>query len=361
MLTSPRVARLRPVAPLLSLVALCSVAACGSGDDPVGPVAALPVTAAQLDALAEKLEPIAAQPVFDGFLGMRFGRGLPFDGQVFFPLGVARVIASVAPAPAEVAPQVLPRVPSIPDTLRGRTLVRDSMSLGWTIDRMADGTPRPGAPTDGLRFVLSSYFTPGPSSSTRVGTMDVTQVGTGTGARFTTDVRDLQGGQALHYSATLSGTTSAGWVSHGSTRIDQVATLGGGGRRMRWTSPGIPLEAERTESSGGSSLSMVYTLPIDGVQLRLVSTMTFTTFESMRTTYTVHLGDAPFARRVDVLDMTQTQGAWRHVAEDRLLTAAEEAQVRAFLRVLIAIPDAEAAWEEAMSDLITLQFPFPPF
>ena len=362
MLTSPRFARLRPVAPLLSLVALCTVAACGDDDVPVGPVAALSVTASQLDALAEKLEPIAEQPVFDGFLMMRFGRGLPFDSEVFFPLGGAAERASVTAAPTDVASQFVPRLPSIPDTLRGRTLVRDSMSLGWTIDRLADGTPRPGAPADGLRFVLSSYFTPGPSSSSRVGTMDMTQQGTGTGTRFTTDVRDVQGAHVLHYSASLSGTTSAGWVSHGSTRVDQLITFtGGGNRRVRWTSAGIPFEAERIESRGTGSTSIVHVLPIAGARLRLVSTMAFTSMESTRTTYTVYLGDAPFARRVDVLDMTQAEGAWRHVGEDRPLTEGEQAQVRAFLRVLIAIPDAEAAWQEGLMDLMTILYPSPPF
>jgi hypothetical protein len=249
-------------------------------------------------------------------------------------------------------------VPSIPDSLRGRTLVRDSLTLGWTIDRLTDGTPRPGAPADGLRFVLSNYFTPGPSSSARVGTMDLTQQGTGIGARFTVDVRDLQGAQMLHYFAPLSGVAHTGWISFGSTRIDQTGAGSVGSSRTRWTSTGVPLDAERTESIGSSTLSIVHALPIDGVRLRLVSTMSFSDLQESRTTYTVHAGAAPFARRVDgLLD----EGEWRHVGENRPLTASEQAQVRAFLRVLIAIPDAEAAWQEGVTDLIELQFPFMPF
>jgi hypothetical protein len=353
--TSPRPARLRPVAlpSLLPLAALCAAAACGGGDDPVGPAAVLPVAASRLDAVAEKLEPVMAQPVLDAFLVMRFGRGLPFDGQVFFPLRSASVVSSET----RIAPQLVPRIPSIPDTLRGRTLVRDSMTFDWKIDRLADGTPRPGAPAGGLRFVLSNYYTPGPSSTTRVGTMDLTQQGTGTAARFTVDVRDLQGMQVLHYSAPLAGTAGTGWVSREATRIDQTGsnTRGAG---MRWTSASIPLEAERAESFGGSALSIVHVLPIDGVRLRLVSTMTFTDLETSRTTYTVFAGEAPFARRVD---QVLTEGTWQHVGEGRPLTEDEQAQVRAFLRVLIAIPDAEAAWQEAVSDLIELQFPMPTF
>lgn len=358
MLTSPRTPRRRPVVPLLALAALSTLAACGGGDDPVGPVAELPVTAARLDALAETLEPIAHQPAFDGFLMMRFGRGLPFDSDVFFPLGDRAPTTGEPPQPRGVAPQFVPRVPSIPDTLRGRTLVRDSMSLGWRVDRLADGTPRPGAPADGIRFVLSSYFVPGPESSSRVGAMDLTQQGTGTSARFTANVRDLQGAHVLHYSSTLAGVVGAGWVSFGATRIDQVTSRSGRTARTRWTSAGIPLEAERTESSSGGTFSIVHTLPIEGARLRLVSEMSFIDMQTTRTAYTVYAGDAPFARRVDSM---MREGDWRHVAEDRPLTEGERAQVRAFLRVLIAIPDAEMAWRESISDLLTLQFPFPPF
>lgn len=354
MLTSPRFPRRRPVAPPLALVALLAAAACGDGSDPVGPVATLPVSAAQLDALAERLEPIVRQPVFDGFLMMRFGRGLPFDGEVFFPFGGG---ASLVAAPTGIAPQFVPRVPSIPDTLRGRTLVRDSMSLGWTVDRLADGTPRPGAPTDGLRFVLSRYFVPGSASSARVGAMDLTEQGTGTSARFTADVRDLQGTHVLHYASRLDGASGAGWVSHGATRVDQVTSSSGRSSRTRWTSASIPFEAERTESAG-DAFTIVHLLPIEGVRLRLVSTMTFVNMESTRTTYTVYAGDAAFARRIDPM---LSEGEWRHVGEERPLTEGELAQVRAFLRVLIAIPDAEAAWWEGLSDLMTLQFPIPPF
>ena len=354
MLTSPRPPRRRPVAPLLALAALSALAACG-GDDPVGPVAALPVTAARLDALAETLEPVARQPAFDGFLMMRFGRGLPFDGEVFFPLGDRASTGTGAP-PRDVAAQLVPRVPSIPDTLRGRTLVRDSMSLGWTIDRLADGTPRPGGPADGIRFVLSSYFVPGPESSARVGVMDLRQEGTGTSARFTADVRSLQGTHVLHYSSTLAGIAATGWVSRGATRIDQVTTRSGAVTRTRWTSASVPLEAERTESSSAGTYSIVHTLPVEGTRLRLVSTLSVIDLQSTRTVYTVHVGDAPFARRVDTM---MDEGEWRHVAEDRPLTEGERAQVRAFLRVLSAIPDAEAAWREGISDLMMLQFPVP--
>lgn len=57
---------------------------------------------------------------------------------------------------ADVSGQLVPRfLPPIPDTLRGRTLVRDSISFVYAVDRMPDGTSPPGAPADGLRFVLS--------------------------------------------------------------------------------------------------------------------------------------------------------------------------------------------------------------
>lgn len=362
MLTPPRSARRRPVA-LASLALLCALAACGDGDDPVGPVAALPVSAAQLDALAEKLEPMSRQPVFDAFLMMRFKRGLPFDGEVFFPLGsvwaTSPAASSVAAAPARVSPQLVPRLPAIPDTLRGRTLVRDSMSFVWTIDRLPDGTPRPGAPPDGLRFVLSQDFAPGPASTRRVGAMDVTQQGTGRSARFTTEVRNTDGVHVLHFAAPLSGYQGSGWVSHGATRVDQAASVTSRGHhRVRWTSATIPLQAERTDALDGNALLNVYVLPFEGAQLRLVSAMSFAADETERRTYTVYLGEAPFARRADSMML---EGTWRHVGENRPLSDGELAQVQAFLRVLAAIPDAEAAWDEAMSDLIGLQFPLPPF
>jgi hypothetical protein len=355
MLPSLRRSSLRTVA-LLAIV-LPSAAACG-GDEPVGPVATLPVAAAQLDALAATLEPITEQAVFDGFLLMRFGRGLPFDAEVFFPHGSRMATSPRASGLANgVAGQVVPRVPSIPDSLRGRTFVRDSQSLGWTLDRLADGTPRPGAPSNGLRFVLSSYFAPGPASSARVGNMDMTQQGTGAAAGFTVDARALSNAHVLHYAATLSGSASAGWVSHGDVRIDQVVTTAGAGsRRARWTGSGVVLDAERAESFGmRGPASITHTLAMDGRRLKLVSTMSADD-EDGSVTYTVLAGDAPFARRTDAM---LTEGAWRHIAGNRLLTEGELAQVRAFLRVLIAVPDAEAAWEQGVIDLFSLQYPSP--
>ena len=120
----------------------------------------------------------------------------------------------------------------------------------------------------------------------------------------------------------------------------------------------MSLDAERVDANAGSGFVITHVLRVGGAPLRLVTTMNLANPESLARTYTVYAGDAPFARRADTF---MTEGAWRHVGEDRVLTAGESAQVRAFLRALAAIPDAEAAWQEGLTDLMSLQYPFDPF
>lgn len=356
-LASARVVRSRTFARLralaLSSLALPFALACG-GDDPIGPVATLPVDAARLDAMADALAPILDQPVFDGFLLMRYGRGLPFDDGTFFPLRMTVQATSRADRTG-IAGQRLPRLPAIPDSLRGRTFVRDSMTLGWRVETLPDGRPVTGAPAAGIRFVLSNAFVPGPASSARVGHMDMTQQGSGLATAFIIDVSDRAGAHVLHYASALSGLGSTGWTARGSTRVDQGMSPGSRGSTLaRWMGSGVALEAERAESFSGTTISIAHTLTVDGRQLRLVATQTFAGISS---TYTVLVDGAPFARRQDT---PSSEGLWQHLAGRRPLSAGELAQVDAFLRVLGAIPDAQAAWEQAISELMSLQYPSPP-
>ena len=335
-----RLTRLLPVA-TLAVVA----AACGD-DDPIAPIATLPVSAARLDALAASLEQVSSQPVLREFTFSAFEDGLPGDGGL--PIGVR---ASVAAPPMHPVGETRVPTPTVPDSLRGRTYVRDGsvFSLRWRLDTLPDGTPRPGAPANAVRLVLQE---PGTEAPARVGWMDVTQQGSASAPTIVVSVHDLAGALVQRMSGSFTRASMSGFTQLGATVIDEVATLRGGGMATTWRSTGLGLSAFRNFDMGRmEDLVIVYGITVDGTDLRLQSVERLDELGSA-ITYTVLANGAPFARLERHFGEEDT---WEHIRDERPLNASEQAQVDALVRALAALPNAAASWEEGVFALMSLQ------
>ena len=337
-------------------VALLAAIGCGD-DDPVAPVAVLPVSAARLEAVAISLEAVSHQPVLGTLLRFDMYRGLPIEGLggPFVGTGVRTTrVTDGALRDGGASPRIAhqftsPNPFSIPDSLRGRTYVpADMFSIDWELDTLPDGRPRPGAPANGVRFVLMNLATSSESRE-RVGHMDVTQVGT---AMFV-DVYDLAGTRVLHHGGAFIAAPRTGWTALGATRVNQTAISDRDGSRSTWTGAGIELAAQRRERATSLDDRVLLTaIEVDGVDLSIEAKDHFTETE-ISSTYTVWVDGAPFAR---IVEGFTGSGTWQHLAEERPLNAGELAQVRALVRALAAIPSADAAWQRGVFNVFFLQF-----
>lgn len=347
----------------LPLAALLLTVACGDDDQPIGPVATIPVSAGRLEALATSLEEISGQPVLARFAQGRFGRGLPFDDPfsgTFVPLRSATSPTPRASHTTEVFIPVGRPGPvslSIPDSLRGRTFVPDPVRVfGWQVDTLAGGAPRPGAPANGVRFVLvgpSTFEERGP----RVGHMDVMQSGSTSAPTFTVEVYDLNGALVQRYAGSMATAAMAGLTQRGTKVVTQTSSASRtSGRRTTWSGSGVELAATRRESSAGlRGVATLTSIMVDGTELGIEA---IEDLEAFTFTYTVLVDGAPFARIRRTFDET---GTWQHLVDDRPLNAGELAQVGALVEALAAIPDAELAFMEGLFGIISLQStsPFP--
>lgn len=346
MTTSPRVGR-------LALAALLPFAAACGDEDPVGPVDVLPVSAERLDALTATIAPVSDQPVLNASFFARFPRGLPLDEQNIPFAPAARGALDATSAGARVRAQFLVppiRTITIPDSLRGLTFVVDRTLIGWRRDTLPDGRPRAGAPANGVRFVLTDALVF--ESTAPLGYMDVTQVGPATAPLLRVDVYDTTGTKVQHFAGALAASSLAGWTARGSVRIDEGTTRGRSGTTSGWSGSGVTLSADRTDAFGSrAAVVTTYRLGVDGTNLQLQSRERFDT-ERFETSYTVLVNGAPFAQRVDTFDGSSP---WQHLASRRPLNAGELAQVEAFIGVLRALPSAEGAFQEALTNLMSLQ------
>lgn len=345
----PRAARVAALvaAPLLLL------AACGDDDDPVAPVATLPVATRVLDSVAGTLAPLGGHPLFRGLVSAWYVEGLPYDfSDPFVPPALRGDLAVAVPPPRPATQRT--GVFEVAASLRGRTFVEDTTSYTtrWRVDTLADGTPRPGAPADGVRFVLTSMDFVQPREA--VGFLDV--IAGASGATLTVEGLDLSGQRVLRRVGDVD-MTGSGFVEVGGARMDQVTTGGVASMRTRFTGSGtLALAATRasTYARDGESVDHLNAVRVDGHELA-VAAREVDSATDIAITYTVLVDGAPFARMRGTL--LGGSAEWRHVRDDRPLTVEEERQVGALVRVLRLLPDASLAWEEGVLDLFMLQAP----
>lgn len=340
--------------PLLAALALPVLAACGDdGDGPPAPVAVLPVTAAQLEALAAPLAPTVESPTLNAVLGsVRVALGLPFIPNEP-PEAVRGDRAVVAPPAAPAAQLASPFW--IPDSLLGRTFLPDTQLLGdrWRVDTLPDGTPRPGAPPDGVRFALLWYdLSSGSFQRVRAGSLDMLQSGSPTAPQFVAEVRDTTGRRLMRWAAGGSFAPGIGYTEVGGLRIDQAAARSGSGRRTEYRVSGpVALIVTREVATSRSGTEYLHTMTVGEHRLQVHARMQLSSGMSVVTTYTVLVDGAPFAT---VQESLGADREWRHVRDDRPLTAAERAQVRAFVLVLQRLPDAEVVFTRGLFDIMSL-------
>ena len=213
---------------------LLALAACG--DDEGGPrlTEELPLTALEFRTRAEQIGEVSGQAPIRALNGFFFG----FASQRG-PATGARAIAPPAPGPLGAvrgaldlgAPRGQIGTPFFSPGAIGRTYRRDAMGT-WVVDTLANGTPRPGAPATGLRFMLEDVDMFGGSSGAIVGTIDVTPTGgSPTSLEYRAVARTLDGTMVLQYDSESSATaaTATGDAIAGTRRIEMAesATLRG--------------------------------------------------------------------------------------------------------------------------------------
>ena len=335
---------------------LTALAGCGD-DDPVRPIASMPMSAARLDALAASLEAFAHPVLAQVTLGQPLS-GLPLDealGDAAFVLRSAAVTPAIAargnryvPEPPEAAANPF----GIPDSLRGLTYVADRARPGvWKVDSLPNGNPRTG-PVNGVRFVVEGFTAT--DAFERMGYLDVTQEGTA----LVVTMRDVDGAVLQTHGGPVAGPTRSGWTSVVGRRIEQTTLIQRTGARVTWESAAIGLSAWRRESStpaGAHSedVAIVNAIVVDRTDLRVESLWRIGDVSGFVPTHTVFVDGRPFARFRPILE--NGLDVWHRVADDRPLDPSERAQVRALLRALRALPDGETAWQAGVASLISLK------
>ena len=205
-------------------ITLFALAACGDGGG--GPRLAddLPASASVMRVRAAQIAEVAEQPAI---LALSYGFGMPLSPAT----PVARGALSGVRGTLDVgAPRRQLSVGLIPAAAMGKTFVRNAAN-DWVVDTLANGSPRPGAPLTGVRFMLQATDFFGMPSGPPIGMLDVTPRvgGSMSTVGYRALARELDGTVVLQYDSeqALSGEsgTTVGQATDG-TRTIQMSETG---------------------------------------------------------------------------------------------------------------------------------------
>lgn len=347
------VRRSLPRAALLVAAPLLLLAACGDDDDPVAPVATLPVSTQALDSAAATIAPLGGHPLFRGLFGAGYVPGLPFDFDDPFVPPALRGDLTVAGPPRRPAAQ-LGGIFEVDASLRGRTFVEDTLSFSnrWRVDTLANGTPRPGAPANGVRFTLYALGGNGLPTGPALGYLEVTDNSTATSARWTTRVVTNAGLTIVQTSSTMTGSggaiaiTQSGFVTDGTRRIEQSLSLSSTALRASWSAPwaGLSMDFALTQSLSGATLS--YTFGTPRGTLRLVATVTTSGGNAQ-----ILVNGAPWARQSWGPGEEIDDNAWQKADGSGPITEADALTMLDILDFFAAL-NALADFDDAVTGLL---------
>ena len=222
---------------------LLALGACG---DDGGPRFAddLPVSASVMYDKAAEIYEVGRQPAINAILGPIVSGGM---GELATRTVGARITPGAPGAPGATAgdtplarrlgalrglrdlpPSPLGQVGGgfFPASILGRTYIQDGAG-NWVVDTLANGTPRPGAPATGVRFVLVEVNMFGEPAGGPVGTLDVTPRFSGmTPIGYRGVIRAIGGAVVMQYDSEQSssmtgyGSDASGYITDGTRRIE---------------------------------------------------------------------------------------------------------------------------------------------
>jgi hypothetical protein len=264
---------------LPGVLMMATLVACSDSTAPKAPEN-LPLASGDVAQMAERVDSVFDQPI----LAMLRGGSAPLAGA-----RASIMLASTAPKPgsqlraamtaerASVARLVMPGEPVVPSLLRGVTFVWNGDR--YVVDTLANGTPKPGAPTNGVRFMLYPISeSTGMPTGAALGYLEVVDNSSSTVARWTSRVVTNAALTVLQATNTVSGGELAGFaVSHtgfvtdGTRRIDQSFVVGTTEIRASWNAPfaGVSMEFRVTQT-GAESAAMSWTLTTPQGSVRVV-------------------------------------------------------------------------------------------
>lgn len=155
--------------------------------------------------------------------------------------------------------------PVVPTLLRGVTFVWNGSQ--YVVDTLANGTPKPGAPVNGVRFMV---YPRNPSTrlpeGAALGHLDVVDNSSTSATHWTSSVVTNDGLVVLQATNSVSGGSDAsfavsqsGFITDGTRRIEQGFSLGASGLHATWNAPfaGLALDF-RVERTGLESAAVTW-------------------------------------------------------------------------------------------------------
>lgn len=334
-------------------VLLASVlAACGDSTAPKAPEN-LPLAAGDVAAISAGVDSVYDQPILDMLRGgttsltsLRSALQLA----VARPAGEAEVRGALTIGQSRVAREIVIGEPVVPTLVRGVTFVWNGTQ--WTVDTLANGTPRPGAPANGVRFTLYALAGNGLPTGPALGYLEVTDNSTATSARWTTRVVTNAGLTIVQSSSTMTASggsvaiAQTGFVTDGTRRIEQSLSLSSTALRASWSAPwaGLSMDFALTQSLSGATLS--YTFGTPRGTLRLLMTVTTSGGNAQ-----ILVNGAPWARQSWSAGEEIDDNAWQKADGSGPITEADALTMLDILDFFAAL-NALADFDEAVTGLL---------
>ena len=219
-------------------------------------------------------------------------------------------------APEALAPRAefMPGDPVVPQEMRGYTLVY-SFTTGWAIDRLTDGSARPGAPVNGVRFVIQALDEYGEPTGTRLGFLELVDNSDSGTTRYGIRVVTQAGLVVLASNTTLGGTEIApvfsqtGYVTDGTRRIDESFTVTSRGVSYGFDAPfaGVRYALALSGDPMSGTARLVFDITVDGTRIRMAMTTTETSVTTV-----ISVNGAVWARQRATVDVEGNivEGEW---------------------------------------------------
>ena len=342
--------------PSLALGATLLLSACGDSTAPKAPEH-LPLASSDLTAMASRIDSVFAQPILDGLRGgaapLAAARAsIQLAGTT--PTAEPRLRAALEAQRTTIAREVLPGEPVVPSLLRGVTFVWNGSQ--YVVDTLPNGTPRAGAPTNGVRFMLYARDAmTGLPTGDALGYLQVVDNSTASVARWTSSVVTNAGLTVLQSTNSVSGSDAAGFaisqtgfITDGTRRIEQSLSLGATGIRATWSAPfaGISMEF-RIQQTSMESATMSWTLTTPQGSLRIAMTAAADGSGSAQ----ILVNGAVWARQSWTAGGEVSDTAWQKADGSGPITEAEVETIVGMLGFLDALSSLDQ-FETSISELM---------
>lgn len=332
-----------------------ALVACGDSTAPKAPEN-LPLQDAEVSRMAARVDSVFDQPI----LSMLRGGSAPLAAaraSVMLsgtrPSAEPRLRAALTADRAAIAKLVMPGEPVVPTLVRGVTFVWNGSQ--YVADTLANGLPKPGAPTNGVRFMLyATSTTTGMPTGPALGYLEVVDNSTSTSARWTSRVVTNAGLTVLQATNSVSegalgfSVSQTGFVTDGTRRVDQSFTLSSTEIRATWNAPfaGVSMEL-RIRQTGAESATITWSLTTPQGALRIVMTGNADGSGSAQ----IYVNGALWARQSWTVDGEVSDSEWEKADGSGPITEADAATLVGALGFMDALASLDE-FESTISDLI---------